>query len=157
MLVRATLVPLMLLAAACGGNGPDDPLTGSWSNATCFGDTSQPADIQSCKLTISLERDLTVIVKDSRQSLPATAVNPRCTAIRTMTGLRYSTNSAGTLTFTGTTSSTLVRKDCANMADNLAETADTRDSVSAGSTGYSITDTTLSVSSGQLSGDYLRE
>lgn len=150
------LTAFIALSLGCGGKGLDDPLTGTWANTTCFNDTSMPADIQSCKLSLRFDADLSLTLIDSRQSQPATAVNPRCNANRTVTGMKYSTNGTGTVTLTGTSSSTLERKDCANAADNQAAMADTRDSIAAGSFKYSITDKTLSITSGALVGDYLR-
>jgi hypothetical protein len=158
MMVRI-VVPLaaLLLSIGCGGKGPDDPITGTWFNGTCFGDSSMPADIQSCKLSVRFDADLSVTLIDSRQSLPATAVNPRCNANRTVTGMKYSTNNAGTLTLTGSSMSTLERKDCANAADNQAPMADTRDSLNAGNLDYSITATKLTITAGQIVGEYTRE
>lgn len=153
---RTMLITLAALALACG-KGPDDPLTGSWSNMSCFGDTQQPEDIQSCTTRLRFDADLTVTVTDTRQSAPATANYPRCTATRLVKGLRYSTNSQGTLTFTGSTTSTLERRDCANPADNQSEIADTRDAIAAGMSLYSIADRTLSLTSGPLLGEYRRE
>ncbi len=159
MTVRSAgaLVMLMLVSLRCGGKGPDDPITGSWANGNCFGDASMPADIQSCQSTMRFGADLSFTFIDSRQSLPATSVNPRCTAVRTVTGLKYSTTSMGTLTLAGSSMSTLERKDCANAADNQAATADGRDSLTAGPISYLITNKTLSLASSQLGGDYLRQ
>ena len=151
-----SLTALCLASIGCG-KGPDDPLTGTWSNTACFGDTQQPDDIQSCSTKLRFDADLTLTLTDTRQSLPATAVYPRCTATRAVKGLRYSTDSEGTVTLTGTTSSTLVRQDCSNAADNQSEIADTRDSVPAGTSRYSITNRTLSLTTGPLSGEYQRE
>ena len=153
------VVPLaaLLLVIGCGGKGPDDPITATWANDTCFGDTSKPADIQSCKTSIRFDADLSVTLINSRLSLPATAVNPRCNTNRLVTGMKYSTNSMGTLTLTGTSMSTLERKDCANAADNQAPMADTRDSLTAGTLSYTIKDKTLSITSGPLLGDYTRQ
>lgn len=156
MLSRRIMITLCISAVACG-SGPDDPITGSWSNAMCFGDAQQPADIQSCSTRLRFDADLTLTLTDTRQSLPATAVNPRCNAIRVVKGLKYSTDSQGTLSFTGTTTSTLVRRDCANMADDQAEIADNRDSIPAGMSRYSITDRVLSFTTGPLIGEYQRD
>jgi len=155
--IAVPLAALLVFSLGCGGKGPDDPITGTWANGTCFGDTSMPADIQSCKLSVRFDADLSVTLINSRQSMPATAVNPRCNAVRTVTGMKYSTNSAGTLTLTGSSTSTLERKDCANVADNQAAMADTRDSLNAGALKYSIADTKLTITSGQIAGEYLRQ
>lgn len=159
MMVRIVvpMAALLLLSIGCGGKGPDDPITGTWANGSCFGDTSMPADIQLCKLSVRLDADLSVTVIDARQSLPATAVHPRCNHIRTVTGMKYSTDSKGTLTLTGSSASTLERKDCANVEDNQAIMADTRHSLVPGKLSYSIKETTLSITSGQLVGDYIRQ
>lgn len=153
---RTMLMTCAALALGCG-KGPDDPLTGSWVNASCFGDTQQPDDIQSCSTKLRFDADLTLTVTDARQSAPATANYPRCTATRVLKGLRYSTNSQGTVTFTGSTTSTLERRDCANPTDNQNELADTRDAVPPGMSLYSISDRTLTLTSGPLFGDYRRE
>ncbi len=152
-------VPLAALLSliGCGGKGPDDPLTGTWANATCFGDENMPSDIQSCELSVRFETDLKFTLIDTRQSAPATAVYPRCSAIRTVTGMTYSTDGAGKLTLNGKSASTLERKACVNDADNQAAMADSRDSVSAGSISYSIKDKTLSLTSGPLRGDYVKK
>ena len=154
--IPSVLAVLCMGSLGCG-NGADDPLTGTWSNDVCFGDTEQPGDIQSCSTTLHFDADLTVTLTDTRQSLPATATYPRCTTLRMVKGLTYSTNNQGTVTFTGTTHSTLARQDCANSADNQGEIADTRDSVSAGQSHYSITDKTLTLSSGVINGQYQRQ
>ena len=156
MMMNRIVVPLaalLVLSFGCGGKGPDDPITGTWGNDRCYGDTTMPSDIESCKLSIKFDRDLTVLIIDNRQSRPAAAVNPRCIANRAITGLKYST-SQGTLTLSGTTTSTLERKSCANAADNLSPTADTRDTVSQGNHAYTIVDKTLSIKSGDLAGDF---
>ncbi len=155
--VGVPLVATLLFSVGCGGSGPDDPVTGTWANGSCFGDTTTPPDIQTCKLSLRFDADLKFTLIDARQSLPATAVTPRCNAIRTVTGMTYSTNSLGTLTLSGSSASTLERKDCANAADNQAAMADTRHTLAAGPISYSIKDKTLSITTGQLSGDYLRQ
>ena len=43
------------------------------------------------------------------------------------------------------------------MADDQGETADSRDSVPAGASRYSITDKTLTLTTGPLIGEYQRE
>ena len=155
--IAVPMAALLVLSIGCGGKGPDDPITGTWANSDCFGDTSMPADIQTCKLSLQFDSSLKFTLIDARQSLPATAVNPRCNTIRTVTGLTYSTDSKGTLTLAGSSGSTVERKDCVNAADNQAKVADSRDSVAAGPFGYSITGKTLTISSGQLAGEYVRE
>jgi hypothetical protein len=159
MMPIRTVVPLLALVGfgcGCGGNGPDDPLTGTWSRVVCFGDTTMPSDIQSCKLSLRFDANLTFALINARQSMPATAVYPRCNAVRTVTGLTYSTNTTGTLTLSGSSVSTLERTGCVNDADNQAAVADTRDSVAAGAIAYSIKNDTLTLSAGQLAGEYKR-
>lgn len=159
MMIRIVvpLAALLVLSIGCGGKGPDDPITGTWSNANCYGDTTMPADIQSCKLSVRFDADLSVTLINSRQSLPATATFPRCITNRTVSGMKYSTDNMGTLTLTGSSMSTLERKECANVADNQATMADTRDSLSAGKISYTITTKTLTITSGQLTGEYTRQ
>ncbi len=158
MMIRtAVVIVAWMTLIGCGGKGPDDPLTGTWSNSVCFGDETKPADIQTCALTLRFEADLKFSLIDTRQSMPATAVYPRCSAIRTVTGLTYSTNSMGTVTISGSSASTLERKACADATDNQAPMADGRDSVAAGAISYAIKDKTLSLTTGPLRGDYARQ
>lgn len=151
-------IALMALALSVGcGAGPDDPITGTWSRDSCFGEASKPADIATCSTKLRLDADLSFRVIDVRQSLPATATYPRCTTTRVVKGLQYSTDGKGKLTLVGTSSSTMERTTCANDADNLSPTPDDKNSVAAGVMDYVIKDKTLSITSGSLSGDYVRE
>lgn len=157
MTIRLVAPLAALLSLIACGKGPDDPLTATWSNASCFGDAAMPADIQSCETALRFDADLKFTLIDTRQSAPATAVYPRCSAIRTVAGLTYSTDSVGTLTLSGNSASTLERKNCVNDSDNQPAMPDSRDSVAAERITYSIKDRTLSVTSGPLRGDYVKK
>ena len=36
----------------------EDPLTGQWNNTSCYGSTTKPADVESCKTTLDFDKDL---------------------------------------------------------------------------------------------------
>src|SRR5205814_1537261 len=129
MTTRLTiLAPMFALLAAAGCNGPNDALTGTWTNSSCFGTATMPADIQTCSTSLAFSRDLDLVIRDVRQSQPATANYPRCTSTRTISGQQYSTSNnggaSGTLTLAGDSTSTLERAGCANDSDNSAPVAD---------------------------------
>ncbi len=153
------LALILVLAAGCATNGADDPLTGTWSNTSCFGSTTMPMDIQSCSMAITFGADLSITLVDSRQSLPATAVYPRCTAIRRVTGQRFSTaRGAQGMTFSVSSggSSTLERTGCAIESDNRAPTPDSVTSIPVGLTPYQLSGETLTIAGGSLAGVYAR-
>lgn len=156
----ASFVAVFALAAcAPAANGPNDALTGTWTNSTCFGSSSMPADVQSCSLTLVFGADLTLSLTDTRQSLPATAVYPRCTTTRRVSGQRYSTSDGigpMRVTIMGDSSSTVERTGCVNSADNQAAMADTVDVVPAGVLSYQLSANNLTISSGPLMGSFSR-
>ena len=162
-MIRTTLfaVILPLLATAgCTINGPNDALTGTWTNTSCYGSPTMPADIQSCSTSVEFGADLSVTVVDSRQAQPATAMYPRCTITRRATGQQYSTsNGTGslmTVTITGQSTSTIERTGCANATDNAAPAADTFNPIPAGVAPYQISTNMLTISAGSLAGSYTR-
>ena len=159
MIHRMLALQLAILAAGCATNGPDDPLTGTWSNTSCYGSATMPVDIQACGTAISFSADLSITLVDTRQSLPATAVYPRCTATRRETGQRFSTARGAngmTLTVSSGGTSTLERSGCANDADNRAAMADSVDSIPVGVTAYQLSGNTLMIAGGSLAGAYTR-
>ncbi len=150
----------VLASAGCAINGPNDALTGTWTNTSCYGSTDMPADIQSCSISLAFASDLSVSLTDVRQSQPATALYPRCTTTRRVTGQRYSTsdpaNTSRTVTITGTGTSTLERTGCANATDNAAPVADSADSIPSGPMAYELSADILTLPAGSLAGHYNR-
>lgn len=163
MIARSTIPATMfavLATAGCAINGPNDALTGTWTNSDCFGSPAMPADIQSCSISLAFASDLSVSLTDTRQSQPATALYPRCTTTRRVTGQQYSTSdpasNSRTVTITGSGTSTLERTGCANSTDNAAPTADTADSIPSGALGYELGADILTFATGPLAGHYSR-
>jgi hypothetical protein len=149
-----------VLATVGCGNGPDDAITGTWTNTSCFGAAVMPANIQQCSLRLEFGADLTATLIDSRQSQPATQMYPRCTITRRVSGQRYSTSdgtsSRMTLTITGVGMATLERSGCANPDDNVGAMADTFDAVPNGPIPYQLNADTLTITAGPLAGSYSR-
>ena len=146
----------MLALVGCGGSTPD-PMSGTWSNATCFGSSVTPPDIEKCAVALTFTDELDVELKADWMSLAATATYPGCTTTRRVTGQRWSTEHATdseTLTVTGSGKATIERSGCVNMGDNLAATNTSDISIPAGDTEYQISDDTLTILSGNLSGTY---
>lgn len=163
MITRTMLLaPLFaaLATAGCAVNGPNDALTGTWTNTSCFGATAMPADIQSCSITLAFGADLSVAMTDARQSQPATAQWPRCTTTRRVTGQQYSTSNgatnSNTMTITGSSTSTMERTGCANAADNSPPAADSVDSIAPGELNYEISANVLTIPTGPFAGHYSR-
>jgi hypothetical protein len=146
-----------LIAMAGCGNGVDDPLAGTWSNTDCYGVSSKPADIESCNTELIFGNDLTLELTAERISLAATATTPGCTTTRLITGQKWSTDHArDTFTVTGDGATTIERTNCVNETDNM-DAVDTTDvSISDGAATYTLSDNTLSVKSGSLTGTYIR-
>jgi hypothetical protein len=147
----------LLAVAGCGSSADDDPLAGTWGNSTCFGEASKPADVESCSTELTFGDDLTVELMAEQVSLAATATNPGCTTTRRVTGQEWSTDhAAGTFTVTGNAAATIERSGCVNDADNMDATATSDIDLPGGDTRYTLSDDTLSVSSGALQGTYTR-
>jgi hypothetical protein len=148
----------VLALAGCGGTD-DDPLSGTWSNTACFGSESTPADISRCTTALTFTTDLGVEFKAEWFSLPATAMYPRCTTTRQVTGQTWSTEavaSADTLTVTGSGRATIARANCVNMTDDLLATTTADIAIPTGDISYQINNRTLSIMSGTLTGTYTR-
>jgi hypothetical protein len=156
-LTIGALATVAALAAGCA-NGPNDTLTGRWTNTSCFGATAMPADIQSCSISLTFAADLSVTLVDTRQSQPATAVYPRCTTTRRVVGPQYSTSNSGAtiVTIAGPSTSTVERSGCANETDNTAAIADTVNTIPVGAIAYTLSGSALTFSSGPLRGTYTR-
>jgi len=147
----------VLAIAGCGNGVADDPLVGTWSNASCFGSKSMPADIGSCSSELTFTSELDVQLKADWISLAATEMNPRCTTTKLVTGQQWSTeHEADTFTVTGNGEATVERTNCVHAEDNQAATATTDISIPDGDTKYAISGQTLSVQSGALEGTYVR-
>ncbi len=151
-----SLVSLFAIAG-CGSEAADDPLAGTWSNNSCFGTATKPADIESCRTELSFSNDLDVELEAEWISLAATAVQPGCTTTKLVTGQQWSANHAkNTFTVTGDGSSTVERANCVNSEDNLSSTAATDINIPSGATTYSLSGDTLTVQQGSLKGVYTR-
>jgi hypothetical protein len=158
MTLASSLVALFALAG-CGSTttAAVDPLTGTWSNTTCFGTTSTPPDISSCTVSLAFTASLDVSLTATWLSMPATAVYPGCTTTQEVTGQRWSTRSGAgreILTVTGTGSATTARTGCVNMTDDLMATPTTEISIGSGDTGYQIENGVLTVLSNDIAGTY---
>jgi hypothetical protein len=158
MALASSLLAVFALAG-CGSSstGAVDPLTGTWSNATCFGTASTPPDITSCTVSLTFTASLDVSLTATWLSMPATAVYPGCTTTQVVTGQKWSTRS-GTdmevLTVTGAGSATTARAGCVNMTDNQTATPTTDISIDSGDTGYQLEDGTLTILSSNIAGTY---
>lgn len=142
----------------CGGNGVEsDPLAGDWNNDACFGQSSMPADVESCSVALALTSDLELRVDATWISLAATETNPGCTTTRSVTGQEWFTDHAtNTLTVTGKGEATIERTDCVKEEDNLAATATSDIEMASGDAKYEINSDTLTILSGALEGTYKR-
>jgi hypothetical protein len=135
----------------------DDPLAGTWSNESCFGTTSKPADIESCTTELSFSGELDVNLEATWVSLAATATNPGCTTTKLVTGQEWSADHAeGTFNVEGTGDATVERTKCVNAGDNLNPTATSDIEIPDGDTSYTLSGDTLTVPSGTLKGTYTR-
>ncbi len=141
----------------CGNGVADDPLTGTWSNTACFGSSSMPVDVASCTVELSFSDGLDIQLKARWISLAATAVNPGCTTTRIVQGQTWSADhTAGTFTVEGQGDATIERSDCVNAEDNQSAVATTDIGIPGGDTTYTISGSTLKVTSGPLQGTYSR-
>jgi hypothetical protein len=145
-------------AAGCGGNGvASDPLASTWSNESCFGASSKPADIESCSVALTFSDDLSIDLEARWLSLSATATNPGCTTTKRVTGQTWSTDhGANTFTVSGKGDATMERSDCVNDADNQAAATTTEIAIPTGDTSFEINADTLTISAGALAGKYTR-
>ena len=154
MTLRLSLGALLALSG-CESSGPDDPLTGTWSNTSCFGSTTTPADVEKCTTALTFTTGLDIELKAVWFSMPATATNPRCTTTREVTGQKWSTDAA-TFTVTGSGSATIKRTNCVNQTDDLSASPTSGISIPGGGARYQISNNTLTVLSGDLAGTYTK-
>jgi hypothetical protein len=151
----SVLVALLALAGCSGA--PQDPLTGTWSNASCFGASSTPADISSCTVELTFTASLDVSLQATWLSMPATAVLPGCTTTKLVTGQTWSTRSGVNMeifTVAGTGMSTTERTGCVHATDDQMPTPVTDISIDEGDTDYQLAGGSLTVLQGDLSGTY---
>jgi len=155
MIAIGTLLAASL--AGCGNGVTSDPLAGTWSNQSCFGTSSKPADIESCSIALTFSEDLSIMLEARWISLAATATNPGCTTTRMVVGQTWSADhGADTFTVSGTGEATTARTDCVNDVDNQEAVATKEIGIPLGDTDYEINGDTLTVSSGALAGKYTR-
>ncbi|MEO7327352.1 MAG: hypothetical protein ABI193_02155 [Minicystis sp.] len=143
----------LLALSACGGS--NDPLTGTWSNSSCFGSATTPADVEKCSTALTFKDSLEIELEAKWFSMPATATNPGCITTKQVTGQTWSTN-ADAFTVSGSGSSTIERSSCVNDTDNLASAPTSDIEIPNGDTRYQITDNTLTILAGKLKGTYTK-
>ncbi len=143
-------VALVFAGAGCGG---DDPLTGTWSNATCFGAKTTPEGIKSCSTALTFTADLEFSVKTQQFSEPATATAPGCTTTRTVDGQTWSTDGTA-FALEGTGKVMMERSSCVNATDEFKPMATADLAAPTGGSDYVISDKTLTIAKGPLAGAY---
>jgi len=159
-IASASSLVLTLALAGCGSStapAPMDPLTGAWTNATCFGSTSMAPDISSCSVTLTFTSSLDLSLTAAWLSRPATASYPGCTTTKRVTGQRWSTRvvrGMDVFTVTGTGTSTVERTGCVNATDDLGATPVTDISIDSGDIGYLLSNNELTVLSSNVAGTY---
>jgi hypothetical protein len=151
-----SLVSLFAIAG-CGSEAANDPLAGAWSNDTCFGAASKPADIESCSTKLTFSDGLKIDLDAQWVSLAATAKTPGCTTTRLVTGQEWSADHAkNTFNVSGSGASTIERTTCVNDTDNLNATSTTDISIPSGDSTYALSGDTLTIKTGALKGAYNR-
>ena len=145
-------VAMVLAAAGCGGK---DPLTGTWSNDSCYGSTTTPEGVKSCKTSLMFNDDLTFSIKAEELAMPATATAPGCTTTREITGQTWSTD-ARTFTIAGTGKATVERSGCVNDKDEFKAAPAADMNIPSGTAPYTLVDKSLTIESGPLKGTYTR-
>ena len=140
----------MFAGAGCGG---DDPLTGTWSDATCFGAKTTPEGIKSCTTALTFTADLAFSLKAEQFSEPGTATAPGCTTTRTIEGQTWSTDGTA-FTLAGTGKAMMERSSCVNATDEFKPLATTELVAPSGGSEYVIDNKTLTIAKGPLAGTY---
>ena len=143
-------VAMVFAGVGCGG---DDPLTGTWSNDSCFGAKTTPEGVKSCKTSLTFSNELAFELKAEQLSEPATAVAPGCTTTHLVKGQTWSTDGT-TFTLDGSGDATMERTSCVNAADELKAAPTTAITAPRGDSGYVITDNSLTIAAGPLAGTY---
>ena len=153
------VVPAMLALSLAGCGGSSDPLAGTWSNPTCYGSDTTPADIEECSVALTFTDALAIELQADWLSLPATANYPGCTTTELVTGQTWSTEAgkdSDTLTVSGAGTSTVERNGCVNDSDNMDPTATSEISIPNGDIEYQISGNTLTIIDSTLAGTYER-
>jgi hypothetical protein len=157
-MISAPILLAVIAVAGCGSSAAEDPLTGTWSNTTCYGTTSTPADISSCTVALTFTAGLDISLQATWLSMPATATHPGCTTTELVTGQTWSTmsgdNDMQVFTVSGAGTSTTARTGCVNMTDDLMPTPTTDISITEGDTDYQLSSGSLTVLAGPLAGTY---
>src|SRR5512132_341140 len=135
---------MVLAGVGCGG---DDPLTGSWSNDSCFGVKTMPEGVKSCRTSLTFTNELTFELKAEQVSEPATAMAPGCTTPRLITGQTWSTDGTS-FTLEGPGKATMERTSCVNATDELKAAPTSDIAIPTDRSGYVITDNSLTIASG---------
>jgi hypothetical protein len=155
MFNRITLGLSLVLGLAVVGCGGDDPLTGTWTNTTCYGSTSLPDGIESCTTALTFSADLAFALEAKQFSEPATVVNPGCTTLRAVKAQTWSTD-GDTFSLAGTGTATMERSSCVTPTDESQPAATSDISIPKGSSAYTIAGDALTIASGSLAGTYKR-
>ena len=144
----------LITAAGCRSS---DPLSGSWSNDTCYGSDSTPDDIESCGVALTFTDGLEISMDAKWVSLPATANYPGCITTRSVTGQSWSTTQEAdfdVLHVEGRSHATIERNGCVYPADDLDQTGTSDISIASGDVNYQISDNVLTVLTGDFQGAY---
>lgn len=147
----------LLTLFAASGCRSSDPLSGTWSNDTCFGSESTPDDIESCGVSLKFTDSLEVSLEAEWVSLPATATYPGCITTRSVTGQTWSTTEEAdfdVLHIEGSGSATVERNGCVYSEDDLDATDTSDISIPSGDIDYQISDGVLTILTGDLQGAY---
>jgi hypothetical protein len=142
---------------ASTGCRSSDPLSGTWSNDTCFGTESTPDDIESCGVTLTFTDDLEMSLAAEWVSLPATADYPGCITTKRVTGQSWSTEAEAdfdVLFVDGDGTATVERDGCVNAEDDMYPTATSGISIPSGEIEYQISDDVLTILTSDLQGAY---
>lgn len=153
----SSLVAIVLSMTGCGIGDSSDDLAGTWSNTTCYGSTSTPADIEECSVSLTFTDALTMELQADWLSLPATAEHPGCTTTKLVTGHTWSTleeKDYDVLAVAGEGTSTIERSGCVYDEDNMDPTGTSDISVPNGDVNYQISGDTLTILSSGLEGTY---
>jgi hypothetical protein len=145
-------VATVLAVAGCGS---EDPLTGTWSNESCFASSTKPAGVEKCKTSLKFNEDLTFSIKAEEIAMPATATAPGCTTTREIKGQTWSTD-ASTFTLAGAGKATIERSSCVNAKDEFQAAPTIDMDIPTGTSKYTIVDESLTIESGPLKGTYTR-
>lgn len=157
-IMAAVCLPVAFALSGCGGSS--DPLAGTWSNTTCYGSDTMPADIESCAVSLRFTDELTIELQADWLSMPATADYPGCTTTKLVTGQSWSTQEAkdyDVLTIAGTGTPTIERTGCVYDADNMDPTDTTEISIPEGDVDYQISGDGLTVMTTSLEGSYTKD